>query len=234
MTFSLLGRCERTGRFGIVCTSSSPAVPARCCYVAADVGVATTQNVTDPRLGPALLDRLREGMDAAAAIEAVAAAAPHVEYRQLAVVDAAGRAAAYSGTESLGINGDRLGAGCLAAGNLLASAAVLDVAVASFEGGDHEAELEERLLLGLEAGMEVGGEAGPVHSAGLLASGVGEVTWPITNLRVDFDPDGAPAAELRRLWSVWGPQRDDYVTRALEPAGAPAYGVPGDPGDAER
>jgi uncharacterized Ntn-hydrolase superfamily protein len=234
MTFSILGRCARTGRFGVACTSSSPAVPSRCSYVAADVGVATTQNVTDPRLGPALLDRLGEGQDATAAIRAVVAAAPHVEYRQLAVVDAAGRSAAYSGTESLGINGDRLGTGCVAAGNLLASEAVLEAAVASFAGGDPATELEDRLLLALEAGMVAGGEAGPVHSAGLLASGVGEVDWPITNLRVDFDRGGAPVSELRRLWSVWEPQRDDYVTRALEPAGAPAYGVPGDPEGPDR
>ncbi|MBS1877919.1 MAG: DUF1028 domain-containing protein [Actinobacteria bacterium] len=231
MTFSLLGRCQRTGRFGIALTSSSPAVPSRCAYVATGVGVATTQNVTDPRLGPALLDALREGRDAAAAVEAVVAAAPNVEYRQLAVVDGEGRSAAHSGTESLGINGDRPGAGCVAAGNLLASLAVLEAAVASFEAGDPEAELEERLLLGLEAGIELGGEAGPVHSAGLLASGSGEAEWPITNLRVDFDPDGGPVAELRRLWSVWEPQRDDYVVRALDPSGAPAYGVPGDPAE---
>jgi uncharacterized Ntn-hydrolase superfamily protein len=234
VTFSLLGRCERTGRFGIAITSSSPAVASRCAYVAADVGVATTQNVTDPRLGPALLAALAEGKDAAAAVDAVAAAAPHVDYRQLAVVDAAGRAAAYSGSESLGVNGDRLGRGCVAAGNLLASEAVLAAAIASFEGGDPEAELEERLLAALDAGLAAGGEAGPVHSAGLLASGVGEVTWPITNLRVDFDPDAAPAAELRRLWGLWAPQRDDYVTRAVDPAGAPSYGVPGDPADTER
>jgi uncharacterized Ntn-hydrolase superfamily protein len=233
VTFSILGRCERTGRFGVACASSSPAVPSRCSYVAADIGVATTQNVTDPRLGPALLDRLREGQDATAALEAVVAMAPHVEYRQLAVVDGAGRSAAYNGTESLGINGDRLGAGCVAAGNLLGSEAVLEAAVASFEGGEPATELEERLLLALEAGMDAGGEAGPVRSAGLLASGVGEVDWPITGLRVDFDLGGAPVSELRRLWSVWEPQREDYVTRALEPAGAPAYGVPGDPGDPE-
>jgi uncharacterized Ntn-hydrolase superfamily protein len=231
VTFSLLGRCERTGRFGIVITSSSPAVPSRCAYLAADVGVAATQNVTDPRLGPALLDALAGGAEATAAIDAVVAATPQVEFRQLAVVDAAGRSAAYSGPNALGTFGDRTAPDCAAAGNLLAAEAVLGAAIASFAGSDPERELEERLLAGFEAGLAEGGEEGPVHSAGLLASGVGEVTWPITNLRVDFDPDGAPASELRRLWSVWAPQRDDYVTRALDPAGAPSYGVPGDPGE---
>ena len=35
-------------------------------------------------------------------------------------------------------------------------------------------------------------------------------------------------AELRALWTLWQPQMDAYVTRALDPADAPSYGVPGD------
>lgn len=229
MTFSILGRCERTGRFGIALSSSSPAVPSRCAYLAADVGVASTQNVTDPRLGPALLATLGEGRSAAEAIESVVADAPHAEYRQLATVDSDGRSAAYSGGEALGIYGDRTRANCVAAGNLLASEAVLEAATDAFRASDPGEELEDRLLLALEAAVEAGGEAGPVYSAGLLASGTGDVSWPITNLRVDYDPKAAPVRELRRLWSVWLPQRDDYVVRALDPSGAPAYGVPGDP-----
>ena len=35
VTFSLVGRCERTGMFGAVVTSSSPAVAARCAWARA-------------------------------------------------------------------------------------------------------------------------------------------------------------------------------------------------------
>jgi hypothetical protein len=52
------------------------------------------------------------------------------------------------------------------------------------------------------------------------------VEWPTTNLRVDYSDD--PIGDLRALWNLWLPQRDDYVTRALDPASAPGYGVPGD------
>ena len=38
------------------------------------------------------------------------------------------------------------------------------------------------------------------------------------------------AAELASLWQLWEPQAADYVTRALDPAAAPSYGVPGDEG----
>ena len=75
MTFALLGRCAGTGRLGMAISSSSPAVAARCANVRAGVGVASSQNVTDPRLGPQLLDELERGADADAALATVAAAA---------------------------------------------------------------------------------------------------------------------------------------------------------------
>ena len=64
MTFSLVGRCARTGRFGVVVASSSPAVAARCAWARAGVGAVATQNITDPRLGPRLLDLLALGRSA--------------------------------------------------------------------------------------------------------------------------------------------------------------------------
>jgi len=87
-------------------------------------------------------------------------------------------------------------------------------------------ELEPRLLAALRAGIEDGGEAGPVHSAGLLVAD--QVAWPSTDLRVDWSDD--PISELERIWLIWAPQWRDYVIRALDPASAPAYGVPGDLG----
>ena len=61
MTFSLLARCPDTGAFGMVISSSSPAVAARCAHARAGVGVAATQNITDPALGPRLLDLMEAG-----------------------------------------------------------------------------------------------------------------------------------------------------------------------------
>jgi uncharacterized Ntn-hydrolase superfamily protein len=223
MTFSVVGHCARTGAFGVAITSSSPAVASRCAYVRSGVGAAATQNVTDPRLGPALLDALESGDDAEAAVARVSAGASHLTWRQFSAVDVRGGAAVFSGSQSLGINGDALGDGCVAAGNMLASLDVLTACVSAFER-HHEAELEERLVAALEAGLAVGGEAGPVHSAGLLV--VRDVDWPETNLRVDWSD--TPIADLRTLWAMWAPQRDDYVTRALAPDDAPGYGVPGD------
>jgi uncharacterized Ntn-hydrolase superfamily protein len=79
-------------------------------------------------------------------------------------------------------------------------------------------------LRALRAGLDAGGEAGPVHSAGLLV--VRDVSWPIVDLRIDWS-DEDPVRALDSLWRRYAPQIDDYVRRALDPAGAPGFGVPG-------
>jgi uncharacterized Ntn-hydrolase superfamily protein len=221
MTFSLLGRCPRTGRLGMVVSSSSPAVAARCAHARPGVGVAASQNVTDPRLGPALLDALAREGAAAAALDAVIARAPHAEHRQLVVLGRTGPAAAFTGAAALGRHGHRVGEDCAAAGNLLRDEAVLDAMVERF-ATLADADLGDRLLAALAAGEAAGGEAGPVRSAGLLM--VGDVEWPVADLRVDWAD--AAVAGLEELRAVYRPQLEDYITRALDPAAAPGFGVP--------
>lgn len=223
MTFSLAGRCERTGMLGAVVTSSSPAVAARCVYVRARVGAACTQNITDPTLGPTLLDRLEAGYTAQQAMSDVAAVADFADYRQLSVVDATGGAAVYSGESTLGRYTSHTGQGCVAAGNLLADHSVPEAMIREF-AGNQDSHLGDRLIAALQAGLDAGGEQGPVHSCGLVL--VDQVPWPVTDLRVDWSDN--PIAELSALWDLWKPQADDYVVRALRPDTAPSYGVPGD------
>ena len=224
MTFSLVGRCARTGQLGAAVASSSPAVAARCAWGRARVGAAATQNVTDPALGPALLDRLAAGDSAEEALAAVTAGAAHVEFRQLSVVDAAGRSAAFSGSHTLGVHATRTAADCAAAGNLLADARVPAAMTEAFLL-DPGQSLGDRLVAALRAGRDAGGEEGPVRSAGMIV--VDAVPWPVSDLRVDWT-DGDPVEELRGLWRLWRPQAEDYVTRALDPSAAPRYGVLGD------
>jgi uncharacterized Ntn-hydrolase superfamily protein len=163
------------------------------------------------------------GRSAGDALGEVMAGASYAEYRQLAVVDAAGRTASFSGARTLGRRGSSGGPDCLAAGNLLADEKVTAAMVPAF-GLRPQDHLAGRLLDALRAGAVAGGEEGPVRSAGLLV--VDEVTWPVTDLRVDWHDD--PVTELARLWTVWQPQEAAYVQRALDPTAAPSYGVPGD------
>lgn len=226
MTFSIVARCTRTGQFGVALSSSSPAVAARCAHARAFVGAVATQNVTDPRLGPAGLDLLQTTHDAPGAIEALRTrAGEHAAWRQVTAISGIGPGAAFSGDKALGRNGHAIGPDAVAAGNMLASDGVLPAMLAAFAACP-EAHLGERLLLALEAALDQGGEEGPVHSAGLLV--VDRQPWPLVDLRVDWH-DAAPIAALRDAWTLWQPQMDAYVTRALNPVEAPSYGVPGDP-----
>jgi len=221
MTFSVLA-ADGDGAVGMAVTSSSPAVAARCIHLRAGVGGVASQNITDPRLGTELLDLLEAGDDARAALEEVVQGHELIEYRQLTVLSLSGEGAAHSGAKSLGVHHDRVGSRVVAAGNMLAGAHVVDACVDGFETSS--GELEVRLLDALEAGYAAGGEEGPVHSAGMAV--VRAVPWRETDLRVDWSEQ--PVDDLRELVEMWLPQRDDYVTRGLNPAVAPSYGVPGD------
>jgi uncharacterized Ntn-hydrolase superfamily protein len=213
MTFSLVGRCERTGAVGAVIASASMASAARCAAVRAGVGAVCSQSTTDPRLRGALLDAMEAGRGAEGALAAVAGAAPDVAYRQLAVADAAGGSACYTGELALGEAGHVRMAGAAAAGNLLASRDVPAAMLAAFAGAAG-AELGDRLVAALAAGLDAGGEVTPVRSAGLLVAGT--EPWPVADLRVDWDDD--PVGRLAGLWEGWRPQVALYVARALHPA----------------
>jgi uncharacterized Ntn-hydrolase superfamily protein len=223
VTLSVAGRCAQTGQFGVAVSSSSPAVAARCAWARAGVGAACTQNITDPRLGMVLLERMGEGDSAHAAMVAVTVAEPLIAWRQLTAIDRNGVTAAWSGTHTLGIYATAEGPDCVAAGNLLAHSDVPVEMVGTFAGLS-DSDLAGRLIAALTAGLRVGGEAGPVHSAGLIV--VSDVPWPVTDLRVDWSED--PVAELSALWRLWRPQAEAYRLRAIDPASAPGYGVPGD------
>jgi uncharacterized Ntn-hydrolase superfamily protein len=223
VTFSLLGRCADTGMVGCVVSSSSPAVGARCVYARAGVGAAASQNITDPRLGPRVLELLAAGRSPRDAIAEVVADEPNIEYRQLSALDLQGRTAAYSGSRTLGRHATAEGDGAVAAGNLLAGERVVAAMVEAFEEGVG-AHLGDRLVASLEAGLAAGGEEGDVKSAALVLAD--SVAWPVADLRVDWHD--APIGELEALWRLWKPQLADYVTRALAPDVAPSFGVPGD------
>ena len=147
----------------------------------------------------------------------------HIKFRQLALVDARGNTGLFTGDAVLGCFASDAGRHCVAAGNLLANESVPSAMVKAFE--QSSGSLGSRLLAALRTGVATGGEAGPLHSAGMLIGGA--PSWPLAELRIDWDDD--PIAKMVAGWEVYEPQIDDYVTRAYNPDDAPAYGVPGDP-----
>lgn len=222
MTFSVVARCAETGQLGIAISSSSIAVGARCPWLRPGVGAVASQNITLPSLGPQVLDLLEQGLAPSEAL-AMLAGQDHSEYRQVSVIDHLGRTAHFSGAQTLGIHHAVSGEDCVAAGNMLANAEVIEAMVAAFEAAP--GHLADRLLAAMHAGVAGGGEAGPVHSAALVI--VDDLLWPVVNLRVDW-ADTGPISALDQLWQAYRGQLQDYIDRALNPQIAPGYAVPGD------
>lgn len=216
MTFSLIGRCARTGQFGAAATTSSLAVGARVHAVAPRIGAVLTQHRTDPRLGPRGIDLLRSGCTAEETVAALVASTAHHGWRQLAAIDAAGRTAHFHGARVKPESGAAHARDCVAIGNILSSAQVPDAMAAAF-AADPDLPLAERLVRALEAGEAAGGEHGPVTSASLLV--FGDHDFALVDLRVDKSAQPIPA--LRGLWEEYAPLVEGYALRVLDPDSAP-------------
>lgn len=222
MTFSLVARCHETGMFGVAISSSSPSVAARCSFARAGVGAVASQNVTDPTLGPMALNVMELGLSAQDAINEVKRRGRFIEFRQVLAVDRHGSTAIYSGPNSLGIWSQAQGKNVAAGGNLLANESIPAATVDAFLSSS--GHLGDRLIRALRAGLAAGGEAGPIHSAGLKL--VDNVSWPVADLRCDWT-QVCPIEAISSAWDIYKPQLEAYVRRALDPSGAPPYGVPG-------
>lgn len=223
MTFSLVARCPDTGMFGLAISSSSPAVAARCSFARAGVGAVASQNVTDPSLGPLTLDLMEQGLSAADAVAEVVKRGKFIEYRQVLAVDANGTTAIHSGPNSLGIWTQVQAENVASGGNLLANDTVPQAIVDGYLAAS--GHIGDRLITAMRAALAAGGEAGPVHSAGMKI--VDKVSWPVADLRCDWTED-CPIENIATAWDIYKPQLDAYIQRALDPREAPSYGVPGD------
>lgn len=221
MTFSMAGRCARTGMLGAIVTTSSIAVGSRCPFAAAGVGAALTQHVTDPRLGPLMLDRLRRGSTAREAIDAAMGGTPGADWRQLAVIDSQGRTASHSGANVRPQRAEAHGRDCVALANIVRSVTIPAAMVKAFEA-KADAPLALRLINALEAGDAAGGECKPLVSAGLIVAH--REAFHYVDLRVDSDPD--PIRALRRLWHEYEPVADLFVARAIDPGALPEQQSP--------
>lgn len=222
MTFSVAGVCPETGMVGCAISSSSICVTSRCAFTRSGVGVALTQNITNPDLGPLALDLMQQGKPTQHIMDALSAADTDVHWRQLGVLSLNGQSATFSGAHALGLHATASGENCIAMGNLLANTEVPQAMIDRFTGSS--GHLAERLLQALNAGLAAGGEMGPVQSAGLRVNAA--PNWPVVDLRVDWH--STPIAQLGELWQHYQPQMQAYITRALDPVNAESYGVPGD------
>jgi uncharacterized Ntn-hydrolase superfamily protein len=215
MTFSLLGRCPRTGQIGVVAVSSRMAIGARAASCAAGVGAMVTQHRTDPRLGSRGLDLLRAGRSAQETVDALVATSPHMQWRQIAALDAGGGGAFYSGGRTRPEMSEVAAQDACAVGDDLVNARATPAMLLAFLA-DPVAPLAERLVCAAEAGLAAGGERTPAASAHLLVAE--RHSFPLIDLRVDWH--ARPVAELRAMWTRYAPLAHDFVTQAIDPDNA--------------
>ena len=163
-TFSLIGRCERTGMLGVAVATSEMAVGSRCIHVAPGVGAVLCQASTNPRLGFLGLNLMRAGHSAPRALEEIAASDTHLERRQLGCLDISGHAAGRTGAGNRPWAGHRAAHNVVAAANAVVGPGVVDAMFRSFQA-EPDRPLWERLLAALEAGKRAGGQPDGEQSA---------------------------------------------------------------------
>lgn len=211
MTFTIVGRCARTGHLGVCMATSSPAVGNRCAFVSRD-GAVAFQAIAEPRLGSATLRLVEARNSPRAAIELIRQADDWPDHRQIGIVDADGRSAAYTGTRNMDWAGHRVGAGYVAMGNLLAGSKVVEAIEATFLETEHE-DLEERLVRAIEAGRDAGGQEEGQLSASIVS--FGRELFARCDLRVDHSPE--PVGELRRIFDWYRPLIPYFLDRTADP-----------------
>jgi len=194
MTWSIIARDKASGAFGIAVATRFFAVGARVPFIAAGIGAVATQALVNPFYGTDGLALLRDGRSADDVVAMLIAADAGRDYRQVHVMDAAGRVAAHTGTACIDWCGHLAGDGFSVAGNMLAGKAVIEDTAAAYLA-NIAAPLPQRLIAAMHAGEAAGGDKRGKQSAALLIHG--EEAWSDLDLRVDDHPD--PLAELDRL-----------------------------------
>lgn len=218
MTWSIIARDEATGQIGIAVSTCAFAVGARVPFIATGVGAIATQAFVNPFYGYRGLELLREGASAEKVVRSLTEADAGRGQRQVHVMDAAGRFAAYTGADCVPWCGHLIRDTLSVAGNMLAGGAVLDETAAAYAA--HGATpFPRRLIAALAAGERAGGDKRGKQSAALLVHDQEE--YPLVDIRVDDHAD--PIGELARLEAVGGERYMHY--RKFMPSKASPAGV---------
>jgi uncharacterized Ntn-hydrolase superfamily protein len=222
-TFSILGYDPATGELGGAVQSRVFSVGNGVLWAEAGVGAAATQAIVDVSYGPKAIDLLRAGLAPAAIVKAIwdSDDDPQPERwtkqgRQFAVIDAAGRTAAFTGPKASTWAGHRAGTYSTAQGNILAGEAVVDGMVKAFEST--AGHLSQRLTAALEAGQAAGGDTRGMQSAASLIVGKGQGVWLNNDvvMRLQVDDHADPIRELRRLVESWNERRTKGQQRPVK------------------
>ena len=201
-TFSIVARDKTTGELGVAVQSHWFSVGSVVPWAEAGVGAVATQSFVEPSYGPLGLERMKKGVPADQALKELLAKDPHPDVRQVAFVDAQGRAAAHTGEHCIPGAGHHVGDSYTTEANLMLTGEVPDAMAAAFEAA--KGPLAERMLAALDAAQAVGGDIRGKQSAALLVvrAKPSDKPWTdrLVDLRIEDNPE--PLKEMRRLLNL--------------------------------
>jgi uncharacterized Ntn-hydrolase superfamily protein len=199
VTYSIVARDAATGQLGVAVQSHWFAVGPIVPWARAGIGAVATQANAEVTYGPRGLDLLQGGATAPEALAQLLSEDPGAAGRQVAIVDAAGRAAAHTGTSAIPFAGHVTGDGVSCQANIMASERVWPAMLDAFEASG--GAMAERLTVALEAAERAGGDIRGRQSAAILVVPAQGDWWErVTSLHVEDHPE--PLEELRRLLAL--------------------------------
>ena len=227
-TYSIVARDPRSGELGVAVQSHYFSVGPIVPWAESGVGAVATQSLVLVDYGPLGLDLMRRGLTARQALDALLAADPHNEGRQVAMVDAKGSVAAYTGKSCIPDAGDVQGEQFSCQANLMANPKVWPAMKGAYEHA--QGDLSERLMQALEAAEKAGGDIRGRQSAAILVVKGTPSGKPwndvVVNLRVE--DHAHPLVELRRLLRLRRAYNledagDNYTSEKMSAEAARAY-----------
>ena len=199
MTYSIVARCPDTGQLGVAVQSHFFGTGAVVPWLEAGVGAVATQAMAEVAHGPDGLARLRDGRTPEEALADILGPDDAAATRQVAIVDAAGRAAAHTGAQCIEHAGHVVGDGFTVQANMMQAPRVPEAMAAAFTAGSGELAL--RLVDALDAAQATGGDIRGQQSAAVKVV-AGEPSARAGHDRlidVRVEDDAEPLPEIRRL-----------------------------------
>jgi uncharacterized Ntn-hydrolase superfamily protein len=216
-TFSIVAHDAEAGEWGVAVASRVLAAGYIVPWARAGFGAVATQSYANLDYGVEGLALLAEGLSAEEVLERLLKADEERERRQVAIIDAAGNVAVFTGEETLAWSGHIAGDHYSVQGNILTGEDVVTEMERAYLAA--EGPLARRLVAALKAGDAAGGDKRGKESAALLVVREGGGYQGKTDRMVDVRVDDhvEPVAELERIYELW--ERRFLVDRYLELGG---------------
>lgn len=214
MTYTVVARCPDTARLGIVIATRAPVVSSRCPIIVPNFGAASCQMISSQPLTQLCGKLMGLGYSAKKVVDELVSSDPHIEYRQIGVVDSAGNSAAYSGSipEETGYCGHICEKNFVAMGNAILTQNTV-TSMAAVMSTRTDLAFADRLMAAIEAGTDAGGQKEGQFSGGIFVYGADQ--FAEIDLRVDYAHEAV--VELRKLYEFWKPLVPYFRERAYNP-----------------